>query len=129
VRNDPTSLIEDSKKSQMHQLGTLEELVLLSVCSLTTDAYGVTVHKQLTDQSGRALTLGAIHTTLYRLQDKGFLESSMGGATSERGGRRKRLFSATGTGLEALRSARTLREKFWKVIPALDQTISAIPAF
>lgn len=104
----------------MEQLGSLEELVLLSVCSLGSDAYGVSVHAILTEETGRMLTIGAVHTTLYRLQDKGFLSSEMGGATTERGGRRKRLFSVTGAGLEALRSAKSTRERFWNAIPAFD---------
>jgi len=107
----------------MDQLGTLEELVLLSVCSLSEEAYGVSVHGLLEEHTGRSITLGAVHTTLYRLQDKGFLESEMGGATSVRGGRRKRIFKATGTGLEALRNAQAVRNRFWKAIPALDQML------
>lgn len=107
----------------MDQLGTLEELVLLSVCSLADGAYGVSVHELLEQQTGRSLTLGAVHTTLYRLQDKGFLNSELGGATSVRGGRRKRLFKATGAGLEALRTSRAVRERFWDRIPALDNIL------
>ncbi len=104
----------------MDQLGTLEELVLLAVCSLSEEAYGVSVHQKLGENTGRPLTLGAVHTTLYRLQDKGFLDSKLGGATNTRGGRRKRFFQATGAGLEALRAAQSVRQKFWKTIPALD---------
>lgn len=109
----------------MDQLGTLEELVLLSVRSLNEEAYGVTVHGLLQEQSGRSITLGAVHTTLYRLQDKGFLESEMGGATSVRGGRHKRLYKATGTGIEALRSAQAVGNRFWKAIPAFDQMLES----
>jgi|FLOH01.1.fsa_nt_gi PadR family transcriptional regulator, regulatory protein PadR len=104
----------------MDNLGNLEELVLLSVCSLSDDAYGVSVHRVLTEETGRQLTIGAIHTTLYRLQDKSYLSSEMGGATNERGGRRKRVFKVTGTGLAVLRESRSVRERFWGAIPALD---------
>ncbi len=104
----------------MDQLGNLEELVLLSVCALSEDAYGVSVHRVLTEETNRQLTIGAVHTTLYRLQDKGYLSSKMGGATNERGGRRKRVFVVTGAGLEVLRSSRSVRERFWSAIPALD---------
>lgn len=108
----------------MEPLGNLEELVLLSVCALSDDAYGVTVHRLLTEETGRQLTIGAVHTTLYRLQDKGFLSSQMGGATNERGGRRKRVFTATGAGLEILRESRSIRERFWDAIPKLDRVPS-----
>ncbi len=105
------------------QLGTLEELVLLTVCSLGDDAYGVSVHQHLVEVSGRTVSLGAIHTTLYRLQDKGFLDSEMGGASATRGGRRKRLFRATGAGVEALRAARSLRNQLWDSIPRLGTNL------
>jgi len=104
--------------SAPEQLGNLEELVLLTVCALGTDAYGVSVHQHLAEVSGRAVSLGAIHTTLYRLQDKGFLESEMGGSSPTRGGRRKRLFRATGAGLDAVRAARAVRDRLWEGMPS-----------
>jgi len=112
------------KKAEMDQLGTLEELILLTVCSLGEDAYGVSVHQKLGEHTGRPLTLGAVHTTLYRLQDKGFVDSTMGGATNTRGGRRKRYFRATGSGIAALRSSRDVRKSFWKTIPAMDSAVA-----
>jgi PadR family transcriptional regulator PadR len=98
-------------------VGEFEELVLLAVCILDGNAYGVTVREELEQQAGRIVTLGAIHATLYRLQDKGLLTSSLGGATEERGGRRRRLFRITNTGLEALRAGREVREKMWSLVP------------
>lgn len=106
------------------QLGAFEELILLAVCVLGDEAYGVSVLNEIKEQTGRALTLGAVHATMYRLQEKGFLDSEMGGATEKRGGRRKRLFSATGTGLEMLRSSRDMRERLWSLIPKLHGTTS-----
>ena len=102
------------------QLGTLEELVLLTVCSLGEDAYGVSVHQHLATVSGRSISLGAVHTTLYRLEDKGYLSSAMGGSSPTRGGRRKRIFQATGAGREALRSANEVRQRLWDSIPSLE---------
>ena len=104
----------------MDQLGNLEELVLLSVCALSDNAYGVTVHHHLAEETGRRITIGAVHTTLYRLQDKGLLSSDMGGATKERGGRRKRIFSVTGAGLEMLKASQKVRQRMWNAIPALS---------
>ena len=108
----------------MEQLGTLEELIVLAVCALGDNAYGFSVHQMIVEEAGRPITLGAVHTTLYRLQDKGLLNSSMGGATSERGGRSKRLFTATGAGRESVRNARVTRERFWKLIPGLDPVVA-----
>ena len=100
-------------------LGEFEELVLLAVCVCYDEAYGVAVQEEIEKQTGRSASLSAIHTVLYRLQKKGYLRSRMGGATSERGGRRKRLFTITEAGKEALIEARSLREKLWGVIPDL----------
>ena len=100
-------------------LGEFEELVLLAVCILEGDAYGVSVRREVKTRAGRTVTLGAVHATLYRLQDKGYLRSELGGATTQRGGRRKRLFFVTNAGLEALREARSWRERMWALIPRL----------
>ena len=95
-------------------------MVLLAVCILDGEAYGVSVKKEIETHSGRVVTLGAIHATLYRLQEKGWLTSSMGGATERRGGRRKRLFTITNAGLEAVRAGRAVREKMWRLAPNLN---------
>jgi len=100
-------------------LGEFEELVLLAVC-IAAEAYGVTVKKALEAHARRFPTLGAVHATLYRLQDKGYLASHLAGATERRGGRRKRLFTVTSAGLEALREARAVRETMWTLMPGLD---------
>ena len=62
-------------------LGEFEELVLLAVCIMEGDAYGISVKKEVEKHSGRSILLGAVHITLYRLQDKGFLQSKLGGNT------------------------------------------------
>jgi PadR family transcriptional regulator PadR len=101
-------------------IGELEELVLLAVCILDGDGYGISVKKELERHTGRTLLLGAVHITLYRLQDKGFLESQLGGSTEKRGDRRKRLFRITKKGMEQLRSSQEVRQKMWGQIPQLS---------
>ncbi|MBA4055797.1 MAG: hypothetical protein C0490_13860 [Marivirga sp.] len=64
--------------------------------------------------------LGAVHITLYRLQDKGLLKSEMGGNTEKRGDRRKRLFKITRSGLKHLRAAQDVRQKMWRLIPRMN---------
>ncbi|MCF2501269.1 PadR family transcriptional regulator [Dyadobacter chenhuakuii] len=98
-------------------LGELEELVLLVVAASTEQMYGVPVMEQLQLHSGRSFTIGAVHTTLYRLEEKGFLSSSVGGATTDRGGRRKRFFALTAAGATVLAEIRTMRENLWQAIP------------
>jgi PadR family transcriptional regulator, regulatory protein PadR len=98
-------------------LGEFEEIVLLVVAACSEDAYGVIIWEQLQQQTGRSITISAVHATLYRLEEKGFLSSQMGGATAERGGRRKRFFTVTALGSRALQEIQTLRDQLWQAIP------------
>lgn len=100
-------------------LGELEELILTMVGVLREDAYGNAIIREIEDQLGRQVTLAAAHVTLYRLEDKGFVKSKVGGATSIRGGRRKRLYTITPAGLAMLRSMRQDRLDLWKRLPEL----------
>ncbi len=105
-------------------LGEFEELVLLAVCILDDEAYGISVKNEVEKHSGRSVLLGAVHITLYRLQDKGLLKSSLGGNTSKRGDRRKRLFRITEVGLRQLRASREVRQEMWKLIPQFKFSVA-----
>ncbi len=100
-------------------LGEFEELVLLAVCIVGDEAYGISVKKEVEKHTNRSILLGAVHITLYRLQDKGLLKSAMGGNSSKRGDRRKRLFKITDAGMNQLRTAQQIRQSMWKLIPQL----------
>ena len=80
-------------------LGELETLVLLATLRLGEGAYGVLIRDEIRDRAGRALRRGAIYSTIKRLDWKGFLTSEMGEATPVRGGRAKRYFAVTRSGL------------------------------
>jgi PadR family transcriptional regulator PadR len=103
-------------------LGEFEELVLLAVCILEGNAYGITVKTEVEKHTNRTILLGAVHITLYRLQDKGLLQSEMGNASEKRGDRRKRLFRITDKGMELLRSAQDVRQKMWGLIPGMNSS-------
>jgi len=107
----------------MKPLGEFEELVLLAVCILDDNAYGITVKKEVERHSRRTTLLGAVHITLYRLQDKGLLKSELGGASEKRGNRRKRLFRITKKGMGLLRESQEVRQKMWGLIPGLSTNI------
>ncbi len=100
-------------------LGEFEELVLTMVGILKDEAYGNAIVTAIKERVGRESTLSAVHVTLYRLEDKGLVKSSMGGATNARGGRRKRIFQVTNAGLSMLRSMKEARMDLWKLIPQL----------
>ena len=98
-------------------LGEFEEVVLLTVAILGDEAYAVTVTQELEQKTGRSVGFSTVHTTLQRMEEKGFLSSEMGGATAERGGRRKRFFKITAFGRKALREVKEIREELWNALP------------
>lgn len=98
-------------------LSEFEEMVLLTVGILYDDAYGLAITDELETRTGRTNTISSVHKALMRLEDRGMLHSHMGGATEERGGRKKRLFNITNSGKEALFEAKQTREKLWQAVP------------
>jgi len=96
-------------------LGEFEELVLLTIASLDSDAYGVKVQNEIDERTGRSISIGALHATITRLEEKGFLRSWLGEPTQERGGRRKRYFELTQSGKVALHEMKGLRDKLWEI--------------
>jgi PadR family transcriptional regulator, regulatory protein PadR len=100
-------------------LGEFEELVLTMVAALQEDAYGAAISEEIETRLKREVNLSAVHVTLYRLEDKGYIKSSMGGGTNERGGRRKRIFTITSAGMAMLRALKESRIELWKMVPQL----------
>ncbi len=98
-------------------LGELEELILLTVGALYDEAYGVAVMDEIEKQTGRSVNVSAAHAVMRRLEEKGFLTSRMGGATNERGGRRKRFFTLTAAGKKAIDDTFAYRNELYKRIP------------
>ncbi len=101
-------------------LGEFEEIVLLLVAVHHDDAYGLAICNSIQEKLKRNVTLSSVHTALYRLEEKGFLVSQVGGATRERGGRSKRIFKITSLGKQALESSRESRDMLWNMIPKIS---------
>lgn len=95
-------------------LGEFEMIVLLAVLHLGDGAYGVTILQEIEERAERAVSRGAVYITLDRLEKKGYLTSSLGEATAERGGKAKRFFSVTAEGLSALDDSRRILSKMWR---------------
>ena len=94
----------------MGHTGEFEMLLMLAVLRLGHDAYGVTLREELENETSRTLTLGTVYKTLGRLEDKGYLRSRTSEPVAERGGRRKKLYDLSPTGLAAVqRSLADLR--------------------
>lgn len=100
-------------------LGEFEELVLTMVALLGENAYGNAIVDEISGKIGREVNLSAVHVTLYRLEDKGYVTSEMGGASNMRGGRRKRIFTISNVGIQTLQSLKEQRQQLWSLIPDL----------
>ena len=100
-------------------LGEFEELVLTLVAALQEDAYGAAIADEIESRMKRDVNLSAVHVTLYRLEDKGYIKSSLGGGTNERGGRRKRIYTVTSAGMALLKAMKEARVDLWKLVPQL----------
>lgn len=94
-------------------LGEFEELVLLTIAALDENAYGVAIKEDIEKRTDRDLSIGALHSTITRLEEKGFVKSWLGDPTQERGGRRKRNFQLTHQGKIALHHVKELRDELW----------------
>ena len=100
-------------------LGEFEELIMLTVGILYDDAYSVTVLDEIKKQTGRTINVSAVHSALYRLEDKGFLSSRMADASATRGGKRKRKFTMTAEGKKVLDANLSLRKNMYSQIPEI----------
>jgi len=98
-------------------LGEFEELVILTIAALVNDAYSVGICDELEKHTGRSVKLGVVHAVLNRLEEKGFVKSKLGEATSVRGGKRKRYYSITSAGKAAVLRAKEVRDQLWSIIP------------
>lgn len=91
-------------------LGSLEHIILLALARLGEGAHGMIVRQEIEERTGRNISIGAVYATLERLEAKGYVSSSTGEPTPERGGRAKRLFRLESAGSQALQvSEQTIR--------------------
>ena len=102
------------------RLGDFEEVILLLTGILGEEAYAFKIAQEFSSQTGRNVSIGAVHSSLNRLENKGFLSSEFGEPTSERGGRRKRIFTITAYGRKTLAEIREFRLSLWNQYPAIS---------
>jgi len=103
-------------------VGELEQLILLVVLRLGDDAYANPIRDDLQRIANRRVARGALYTALERLEQKGCLRSTMGEPLPERGGRPRRYFVVTPTGLRALRASRRVLLGLWDGLEAKLET-------
>lgn len=104
------------------RLGEFEEVLLLLVGILGDDAYAFKIAEEFGSQTNRPVSIGAVHSTLNRLSEKGFLTSEMGSSSPERGGRRKRIYVITAQGQRVLSEARDFRVSLWSQFPGFAKS-------
>ncbi|MDQ2668615.1 MAG: PadR family transcriptional regulator [Gemmatimonadota bacterium] len=92
----------------------METAVLLAVVKLGDGAYGAAVGRDVSERRGRESAVGAIHTALQRMEDKGLLVSWTGDPLPVRGGRARRYFRLTAAGADALNQARSAARRLWQ---------------
>jgi PadR family transcriptional regulator PadR len=97
------------KPSDFAPLGTLEEQVMLAVLRTGSDAYGMSVRRELEEVTGRDVTIGSVYITLDRLEAKGLVTSDRGGESNAR-----RVFAVTPLGAGALAETKAMRERLWQ---------------
>jgi DNA-binding PadR family transcriptional regulator len=108
------------------KLGEFEELVLLTVAALQQEAYGVEIKRELEDRLKEKLSVGSIQSALKRMEEKGFLTSEFGEATQKRGGKRKRIYTATPYAHRILAEMKEIRAGLWDSIPKLAHDLQLV---
>ena len=102
-----------------YQIGEFEEVVLLTVGILYSQAYGVSIKQEIETRLSRKVSVGALQSALSRLEQKGYLQSHAGESTQKRAGRPKRYFEITAHGKITLEYSRSTRNKLWEAIPKI----------
>ncbi len=100
------------------RLGEFEEVILLLVGILGEEAYAFRIANEFEKQTGRSVSIGAVHSALSRLEEKSFLKSKMVEGNNERGGRSKRIYDITAYGKRALQDAFDFRVSLYSQYPA-----------
>jgi DNA-binding PadR family transcriptional regulator len=105
-------------------IGSLEELVLLALARVEAsgdgdEAYGMTVRRELADRAGREVSIGAVYSTLDRMEAKSWVSSRLADPDPGRGGRPRRYFVLTDAGRAAVGEARSIRERMWEGLDGL----------
>ncbi len=103
-----------------HLLTDFELMILLAVLRVGSEAYGVPVAREIESTGGRTVIVSAVYAALDRLERNGLVTSSVGDPTPERGGRAKRFFTVTPTGIRAIKDTQRALTALWTNVPQLE---------
>ena len=101
-------------------LSNFELMVMLAVIRLSDEAYGVPIAREIEETTNSEVVVGSIYAALTRLEERGLIESRLGEATAERGGRAKKYFRVTAQGIREVRQTRKSLMKLWKGLPEVE---------
>lgn len=107
-------------------LGEFEQVVLLALARLKGDAYGMTIHEEIFETTGRDVAIPAVYVTLSRLEKKGYVASDVGAGGVERDGRARKFYQVTPSGAGALERSRAMLDRLWDGVrlPAGKERVS-----
>jgi DNA-binding PadR family transcriptional regulator len=100
-------------------LGEFEHHVLLALLRLGGKAYSAPIVLELEARTGRAVSAAAVFVALRRLEQRGFLRSAKRDAKPGEGGRGRRTFQVTQSGIAKLRESRRTFEQLWHALDPL----------
>jgi PadR family transcriptional regulator, regulatory protein PadR len=98
-------------------LGEFEYLIITAAAGLGENAYSAAIRDEIARATGRKCSVGALYTTVDRLEAKGLVETCMGEATPQRGGRAKRMIQVTADGVRAA-------EEFYNAVSRMTRNVS-----
>jgi PadR family transcriptional regulator, regulatory protein PadR len=113
------TILKEMRKDS--HLGEFELIVILALLRLGENAYGVPIAREIEKSIGREVGIGSVYAALERLEKKGFVSSTVGEPTPERGGRAKRYFGVTSAGLRQIREIQKALITLWRGLPQLER--------
>lgn len=102
-----------------YHLGEFEEIVMMTVALLRDKAYGFAIIEEIETRMKRHVTIGAMQVVLKRLEEKGYLYSEFGEATTARGGRRRKYYHLSQSGITILEETQKQRSELWNAVRKL----------
>lgn len=106
----------------MKSISRREEQILIAVWDLKEEAYLLAIRRHLSRLMGKDWSVGAIHKPLMQLEKTGYIQAYLAGATAKRGGRSKKIYTVTKSGLRALKNIKKEHDALWANFPKVEST-------
>ena len=94
--------------------GTLEHMVLLAIAGRTGDAQARDVYEILVEATGHDASVAAIHITLARMAEKGWVDVRSMAPEPGRGGKPRRWYRLSKAGADLLSGLRLGMDRLWR---------------